>query len=41
MTMTEEERQGLSGPAIGDAIRKRRLAAVDVVKASASTLQPG
>jgi tRNA nucleotidyltransferase (CCA-adding enzyme) len=41
VTMTEEERQGLSGPAIGDAIRKRRLAAVDVVKASASTLQPG
>jgi tRNA nucleotidyltransferase (CCA-adding enzyme) len=41
VTMTEEERQGLSGPAIGDAIRQRRLAAVDVVKASASTLQPG
>jgi tRNA nucleotidyltransferase (CCA-adding enzyme) len=41
VTMSEEERQGLSGPAIGDAMRKRRLAAVDVVKASASTLQPG
>jgi tRNA nucleotidyltransferase (CCA-adding enzyme) len=35
VTLSEEERQGLKGPAIGDKIREKRLAAVSAVKESA------
>jgi tRNA nucleotidyltransferase (CCA-adding enzyme) len=34
VTLSEEERQGLEGPAIGDKIREQRLAAVSEVKES-------
>jgi len=32
VTLSEDERQGLTGPAIGDKIREKRLAAVSEVK---------
>jgi tRNA nucleotidyltransferase (CCA-adding enzyme) len=35
VTLSEEERQGLKGPGIGDKIREKRLAAVTAVKESA------
>jgi tRNA nucleotidyltransferase (CCA-adding enzyme) len=36
VTLSEEERRGLKGPAIGQEMRRRRLAAVSAVKAAAS-----
>jgi tRNA nucleotidyltransferase (CCA-adding enzyme) len=35
VTLSEEEREGLKGPAIGEKLRERRLAAVSEVKESA------
>ena len=37
VNLTAEERQGLPGPAIGEELRRRRLAAVSAVKAAAAS----
>ncbi len=37
VTLAEQERRGLSGAAIGEQVRRRRLAAISVVKAAAGT----
>ena len=37
VSLTEEDRRGLAGPAIGEEIRRRRLAAVSAVKAATDT----
>ncbi|HYL03076.1 MAG TPA: multifunctional CCA addition/repair protein [Steroidobacteraceae bacterium] len=37
VTLAESERQGLTGPRVGEEIRRRRLAAITAVKAAAGT----
>lgn len=41
VTLSEEERRGLKGPAIGEELRRRRLVAVSAVKAAASATEGG
>jgi tRNA nucleotidyltransferase (CCA-adding enzyme) len=41
VSLTENDRGGLAGPAIGEEIRRRRLAAVTAVKSAAATAAPG
>ena len=41
VSLTENDRRGLAGPAIGEEIRRRRLAAVSAVKAAATPGAPG
>jgi tRNA nucleotidyltransferase (CCA-adding enzyme) len=40
VALTEQDRQGLAGPAIGAELRKRRLAAVTAIKATAAANPP-
>jgi tRNA nucleotidyltransferase (CCA-adding enzyme) len=41
VSLTENDRRGLAGPAIGEEIRRRRLAAVSAIKSAAATDTPG
>jgi hypothetical protein len=39
VSLNAEQRRGLPGPAIGEELRKRRLAALSALKAAAAPLQ--
>jgi hypothetical protein len=39
VSLNAEERQGLPGPAIGEELRRRRLAVLSTLKAAAAPLQ--